>query len=166
MKSLIKAILPRFAREKITHLNKQKRNFCTLAKGYGQYQSIVKWSAEDATGAAIPWYTYPAIEYLRQLDFSECAILEYGSGNSSNFWARNAKKVVSIESDRAWFEAVAGKKLPNQEIYFVDEDSLDFDFAAANLAANPAANGALAGALNLAAANLESRAKSHGGGGE
>ena len=31
----------------------------------------------------IPWFTYPSIQYLDQLDLSEKTIFEWGSGNSS-----------------------------------------------------------------------------------
>ncbi len=30
----------------------------------------------------IPWYTYPAIEYLLSIDLSEMDVFEYGCGNS------------------------------------------------------------------------------------
>lgn len=59
---------------------------------------------EDKNGQPIPWYTYPAIEYLSQFDVSEKEIFEYGCGNSSAFWAKRAKHVTSIEGSPEWFE--------------------------------------------------------------
>jgi hypothetical protein len=58
----------------------------------------------DKDGNPIPWYTYPAIEYLSQYDYSELKIFEFGCGYSSAFWAERAKKVVSIEDKTDWFE--------------------------------------------------------------
>jgi hypothetical protein len=61
-------------------------------------------SAINAAGEPLAWYTYPAIEYLSQLDFSDCRVFEFGSGNSTLFWARRAQAVVSVEHDRSWYE--------------------------------------------------------------
>ena len=57
----------------------------------------------DKDGNPIPWYTYPAIEYLSQLDFSDKDIFEFGCGNSTMFWVKRAKNVTSIEDNLNWF---------------------------------------------------------------
>ena len=57
----------------------------------------------DKDGNPIPWYTYPAIEYLSQFDYSDKEIFEFGCGYSSMFWANRAKKVTSIEDNINWF---------------------------------------------------------------
>lgn len=58
----------------------------------------------DRDGNPIPWYTYPAIEYLSQLDYSQKEIFEFGCGNSSLFWANRAQFVTSIEDNTVWYE--------------------------------------------------------------
>ncbi len=58
----------------------------------------------DKDGNPIPWYTYPAIEYLSQFDYGNKEIFEFGCGNSSMFWAERAKQVTSIEDNPQWFE--------------------------------------------------------------
>ena len=40
----------------------------------------------DRDGNPLPWYTYPAIEYLSQFDYGEKTIFEFGCGYSSLFW--------------------------------------------------------------------------------
>ena len=79
----------------------------TLWFGYGHLNSVSKKQSIDASGEPIPWYTYPAIEYLKQLDFSDKSVFEYGSGNSTVFWSRNAGHVVSVEHDPVWHESVS-----------------------------------------------------------
>ena len=64
----------------------------------------------------IPWYTYPAIEFLSQIDFSGGSIFEFGSGNSSAWWSVRAKVVVSVESDPAWHAEVSRRLKPNQTL--------------------------------------------------
>jgi hypothetical protein len=70
----------------------------------------------DSEGSPLPWYTYPAIEYLRQLDFSRCSVFEYGSGNSSRFWAEHARSVASVESDPQWYRFSSSDLPANLEV--------------------------------------------------
>lgn len=62
-----------------------------------------------ANGSSLPWYTYPAIEYCNQLDASGLNIFEYGSGNSSLYWAHKGANVWCVEDDPAWYETMKGK---------------------------------------------------------
>lgn len=89
-----------------------------LAKDYGHFQSIKKGECIDAYGRPIPWYSYSAIEYLRQFDFSKYSVFEYGSGNSSLFWSERALNVISVEDDEAWYKKVKGKIRQNQSLLF------------------------------------------------
>lgn len=74
-----------------------------LTEEYGFRHSLEANSCLDRNGAPIPWYTYPAIEYLSQLDLSDKTVFEYGCGNSSLYWARIAKSVCSVESHKLWY---------------------------------------------------------------
>ena len=76
---------------------KQLQNFYILAIQYGQYQTMSRWECVDKEKSKIPWYTYPAIEYLNNIDFTDKIVFEYGSGNSSFYWAGKAKFVYSVE---------------------------------------------------------------------
>jgi hypothetical protein len=107
-------------------VNKQIVNFISLAskRGYGQYQTISRRECVDREGKKIPWYTYPAIEFLAGIDFSQQRIFEYGSGNSSAFWSGRALSVTSVEHDREWYEKTKSCLLGNQKIELCDtEDS-------------------------------------------
>ena len=95
---------------------------------YAHVKTVLTKSCVDRGGQPIPWYTYPAIDYLKQLDFSDKTIFEYGSGNSTLFWASRARRVVSVEDDPAWFAAMRPRLPANCEM------SLE-----TNLAAYPAA---------------------------
>lgn len=58
----------------------------------------------DKKGNPLPWYTYPAIEYLSQFDYHDKTVFEFGCGYSSLFWADRAKKVVSVEDNADWLQ--------------------------------------------------------------
>ena len=73
-------------------------------KDFAIERTIDEKVCEDRDGNPIPWYTYPAIEYLSQFDYHEKEVFEYGCGNSSLFWAERAKQVTSIEDNPQWFE--------------------------------------------------------------
>lgn len=73
----------------------------------------------------LPWYTYPAIEYLQQYDYSDKSIIEWGSGNSTFFWAKKAKELVSIEDDFEWYKKVYDRKPKNVNIIHA-KDRLEY----------------------------------------
>ncbi|HAJ60075.1 MAG TPA: hypothetical protein DCP31_13100, partial [Cyanobacteria bacterium UBA8543] len=80
---------------------------------YGHFLSCEQQMCVDKSGNPIPWYTYPAIEYLNQLDFTDKKIYEYGSGNSSLFWAKRAKYVTSVENNQDWYSLIKNKQEKN-----------------------------------------------------
>lgn len=71
---------------------------------FGIERSILEQKCVNADDEPLPWYTYPAIEYLSQFDYHTKKIFEYGCGNSSLFWALRAQKVVSVEDKPEWYE--------------------------------------------------------------
>jgi hypothetical protein len=99
-------------------------------KKYGHDQSVRLGKPVDAFLKPIPWYTYPAIEYLKQFDFSDKHIFEYGSGNSSIFWASLAKSVTSVEKDASWFEVISKSKPSNLNIHLKEQKSEYVNFIA------------------------------------
>lgn len=72
-------------------------------KNFAIEKTIDTQTAVSAENEPLPWYTYPAIEYLNQFDYSRKRIFEYGCANSSLFWANRAERVVSVEDNLAWF---------------------------------------------------------------
>ncbi len=89
-----------------------------LAVRYGQWNSIRRHIAVDGKGSPIPWYTYPAIEYLNSFDFKHCDVFEFGSGNSSLYWSSRSKSVVSVEDNQDWHEIVNKMKCSNQTLIY------------------------------------------------
>lgn len=95
-------IIPRF----LIACRNQLSSSRALARRYGQFRSMRSLECVDANGMPIPWYTYPAIEYLDHLDFSKLTVFEYGSGNSTLWWAKRALSVTSVENDENWYEKI------------------------------------------------------------
>jgi hypothetical protein len=116
IKKFIRKILPERLESEILNRKKIIHNFKILSVEYNQFNSMRKWSCEDKHGMPIPWYTYPAYEYLRQLDFSDKIVFEWSSGNSSLWWAEMARQVISIEHNKEWYDKIRKRKKLNQEI--------------------------------------------------
>ena len=83
-----------------------------------------KFSSVDGNGEPVPWFTYPAIEQLRQWNLSDKVVFEFGCGNSTRFWAGRAKSVIAIEDNKEWFERLTSAIPGNVETIFAqDEDA-------------------------------------------
>ena len=78
----------------------------------GHFRSAVTSQSVDALGRPIPWYTYPAVDFLSTLEVTQCRVAEFGSGNSTVWWASRAASVLALESDPRWFERVQAQLKP------------------------------------------------------
>lgn len=93
----------------------------SLEHAHGHHASRQKQLPVDANGQPLPWYTYPAIQYLSQLDLTDRDAFEFGSGNGSLFWARQLRSLVSIESDPQWHDLIVRQKHSNQQVLLVED---------------------------------------------
>lgn len=88
---------------------------------YGHNLTVASGKAIDAQEKPIPWYTYPAIEYLTQFSLKDKSVFEWGSGNSSLFFSERAKKVTSVEAHKEWYDFVSSKKSANHVLKNIPE---------------------------------------------
>jgi methyltransferase family protein len=79
----------------------------------GWFRSFEERAPVDRQGEPIPWYTYPAIEFLRTRVRPEMTVFEYGCGNSTLWWAKRVAQVVSVEHDSDWHRRIATRVPPN-----------------------------------------------------
>jgi hypothetical protein len=87
-----------------------------LAFEFGHLRSAAANRSIDRNGNPVPWFTYPAIEYLQRLDLSSKSVFEYGSGNSTRYWAQRAASVVSVEHSAEFYELIAPTLPANCEL--------------------------------------------------
>jgi hypothetical protein len=87
---------------------------------YGFKNSVDQSMPIDKDGQPLPLYTYPAIEYIKSIDFKGKKIFEYGSGNSTLFWLDKGAIVTSVENDESWRERLTRKigKDKNHKLLF------------------------------------------------
>jgi len=93
-------------------------------KGYlkdiGWFSAFDNQSPVDGLGQPIPWVTYSFIDFIRERVSKEHSVFEFGSGNSTLFYAKHAGKVVSVEHDKAWFDKIVSTKPDNAEMIFTE----------------------------------------------
>jgi hypothetical protein len=94
----------------------------SLSCDFGHYQSARLGQCLSREGEPVPWYTYPAVEFLNQLDLSDKVVFEYGSGNSTLFWAKRSRRVIAIENDPSWHAQIKSK-LPSNVTYSLIQDT-------------------------------------------
>ncbi len=102
------------------------KNTYNLLAGYGLLKSAYLWKSIDRNGNPIPWFSYPAIEYIEGLDLSGYSVFEYGSGHSTLFWSRRAQNVTAVEHDAAWMKTLQSKLGNNASIKLADSSTNDY----------------------------------------
>jgi hypothetical protein len=98
--------------------------FRILADDLGLLRSMKTGLPADGSGAPVPWFAYPAIDYLNQFNLKGKRVFEYGSGQSTRYWARRGASVWSAEHDEAWYSKLSSNAPPGCTLYFGgDQDS-------------------------------------------
>lgn len=71
-----------------------------------------------------PWMRLEEIELMKKYLGHESTVLEYGSGNSTAWFASQVKKVFSIEHDASWHNKVKSDTalFKNAELYLVEPE--------------------------------------------
>jgi len=72
----------------------------------GWFRSYRERTPVDRDGRPIPWMTYAAIHFLEKRVDRSMKVFEYGSGNSTFWWAERVNSVHACEHDRDWYKLV------------------------------------------------------------
>lgn len=68
-----------------------------------------------------PWYTFPAVSFIKDILSKESKVFEYGSGFSTFFYNNYVGETVSIEHDNVWYDKIK-EKLPNSKLYLMKQN--------------------------------------------
>jgi predicted O-methyltransferase YrrM len=92
-----------------------------------EYKNSKWWNKAKAPVGEIqpePWLHPSVIGFLESLLEPDFRILEHGSGGSTLWFASRVGRVVSVESDRDWYEKVKSLARPNTRLILWDQDTL------------------------------------------
>lgn len=98
----------------------------------GYFLSCFKMAAVTRNGEPLPWYTYPIIDFLKYRNFDGKNILEFGGGQSTLWWAKRAKHVVTLEGDKNWYEKIKNKMPNNVHLQYVSMENSAINIAQVN----------------------------------
>jgi hypothetical protein len=87
----------------------------------GWIESFKRGYPCDSEGAIIPWMNYPVVEFLKERLHKDLTVFEFGSGYSTIFYAKLAKRVVSVEHDVSWYEKLKPALPENVELRLITD---------------------------------------------
>lgn len=98
------------------------RQLASYLRTSGWMRSFVEKSPQDELGHPIPWIPRPAYFLISQRIKPSFAVFEFGSGNSTLWFASQCKSVVSVEHDPAWHETMKHRVPSHAEVLLVELD--------------------------------------------
>ena len=115
----LKHVLPRAAWQPIRAIATGLITPVRFSVTTGHWKSSISATACASDGTPLPWYTYPAIDFLSQRNLADKNILEFGGGQSTLWWSARASSVLTIEEDLDWSERLRSKISDNVELHHV-----------------------------------------------
>lgn len=85
----------------------------------GHIKSAFAQMAVDRRGDPVPWFSYPCVHLLQASDLTGRRVLEFGSGQSTLWWARHASSVLAFDDNPEWAERVATHLRPPNAVHLV-----------------------------------------------
>lgn len=89
---------------------------------HGWFRTYAKKESINKKGEPIPWLTYSFLHFIEPRLHNGLSLFEYGSGSSTSWFAQRVGRVVSVESNKLWYEKVK-KQLPTDtQLHYVAAD--------------------------------------------
>lgn len=82
----------------------------------GYFRSVASGRPVRADGSPIPWMNYGIVSFLEERLDKDMVLFEYGSGNSTTFYAGRVGRVIAVEDHPAWFEEVSRSVPANAQV--------------------------------------------------
>lgn len=93
-------------------------------KEKGWFNSYHTKKSIDINNQSIPWLTYPFIAFIEGRIHNQLTIFEYGSGDSTLWFAKRVQSIDAVEHHFEWYTYVNSKKTNNMTLKHVE---LDYD---------------------------------------
>jgi hypothetical protein len=88
----------------------------------GWIASVESGRPVNAQGQPIPWFTYPAIDFLDSKILPNWSVLEWGCGNSTLWWAAKTARVFSVEHNAEWHQKISAELPANATIALIENE--------------------------------------------
>ena len=87
-------------------------------KEIGWFNSFKHKIPMDNSGKPLPWVTYGFIDFIEERLNKNMYVFEYGSGNSTLWYAERVASVTAVEHDKHWVEKIQDTMPNNVEIFY------------------------------------------------
>ncbi|MDC0549789.1 FkbM family methyltransferase, partial [Alphaproteobacteria bacterium] len=84
----------------------------------GWINSFKKQMPIDKNSNPLPWVTYGFIDFIFERLNKNIDVFEYGSGNSTLWYAMLVNSVTSVEHDRKWLEKIKNSMPENADMHY------------------------------------------------
>lgn len=117
----------------ITQLIKEPRIFSALISlidsdylyEIGWFNSFKAGEPINENFKPIPWLTYPFLNFITERLNDKFEIFEFGSGNSTLFFAERVKQVTSVEHNSEWYKKLKSKIPGNSNLSLSKSDCIE-----------------------------------------
>jgi len=128
MKKVIYYILTTLMkREWLLKLLTNKQEKALLEFTYRGYLYDIGWTNSVSTGnivdkdnAPLPWVSYPFMQFIGPRLNGGIQLFEFGSGNSTLYYARKVASVTSVEHDAGWYKKIKTNMPVNVQLFYCD----------------------------------------------
>jgi hypothetical protein len=96
----------------------------------GWFNAFKTGEPVDKNFKPLPWLTYSFIDFITDRLSKEFTVFEFGSGNSTLFFAGKVKEVISVEHNIEWYNKLKSKMPGNTNLILSKSDSME-DYIAA-----------------------------------
>jgi hypothetical protein len=101
-----------------------------LKEYWGWHRSINDRQVCGPNGEPLPWFTYPAIDFLAPRIPVGTNVWEWGTGSSTLWWATRTGSVSGVEHSREWYDKMQRLIPDNASIRFLPKDDPSYPLAA------------------------------------
>jgi hypothetical protein len=93
-----------------------------MLRELGYIESVKTKKPCRKDGSPLPWMNYHVIQFLEDRLTKDLSLFEFGSGNSTCFYASLVKDVISLEEDKEWYTYVKETMPGNVNLILFDAD--------------------------------------------
>jgi len=84
----------------------------------GWLNSMLSGKIVDRQNNPLPWVTYPFINFIGNRLKNDMDVFEFGSGNSTIYYASKVRSITTVENDGQWYNKIKNALPTNAHLYY------------------------------------------------
>jgi hypothetical protein len=95
----------------------------SMLKKHGWIESVKYHLPRRVDGSPVPWMNYNVIDFLEERLNKKMSMFEFGSGNSTLFYAARVNDITSLEVDKGWYDYCIANMPENVTLLYQNFDA-------------------------------------------